>query len=77
MSMHEQAVRMYVDGMNFRRIARTLKVNHQTVINWVNEHAASVPDRPPTADSEPEVVELDELFTFVGEKSVKRSSSQP
>jgi transposase-like protein len=77
MSMHEQAVRMYVDGMNFRRIARTLKVNHQTVINWVNEHAARVPDRPPAADTEPEVVELDELFTFVGEKSVQRSSSPP
>lgn len=72
----EQTVRLYVDGLNFRRIARTLGVNHQSVINWVNAHAASLPDAPPMAESKPEVVELDDLFTFVGEKSVRRSSSR-
>ena len=65
----EQTVRLYVDGLNFRRIARTLGVNHQSVINWVNAHAASLPDAPPMAESKPEVVELDDLFTFVGEKA--------
>lgn len=66
--VRDQAVRMYVDGLNFRRIARTLQVNHQSVINWVNAHVASLPDLPPSTDGRPEVVELDELFTFVGEK---------
>ncbi len=51
-------------------------MNHQLVINWVNAHAASLPDAPPVSESKPEVVELDELFTFVGEKSVLRSSSR-
>ena len=32
------AVRMYVDGTNFRRIARTLEVNPQSVVNWVNAY---------------------------------------
>ncbi len=38
---------MYVDGMNFRRIARTLGVAHRSVINWVNAHADHLPDHPP------------------------------
>jgi transposase-like protein len=72
--VRDQAVRMYVDGLNFRRIARTLQVNHQSVINWVNAHIAGLPDAPPLAADRPEVVELDELFTFVGEKSNLPSS---
>jgi transposase-like protein len=69
-----QAVQMYVDGMNYRRIGRTLGVNHQSVINWVNAHVAQLPDDPPLPDSPLEVAELDELFTFVGAKKTKRSS---
>jgi len=34
-----EAVKLYVDGMNIRRIARTLGVNHQSVVNWVNAHS--------------------------------------
>jgi transposase-like protein len=70
-ALRDQAVRLYVDGMNFRRIARTLRVNHQSVINWVSAHAAGLPDRLPVDNAQPAVVELDELFTFVGEKSVR------
>ncbi len=42
-----QALRLYVDGMNLRRIARHLGVVHQTVANSVAAHAASLPDTPP------------------------------
>ena len=72
--MREQAVQMYVDGMNFRRIARHLKVNHQSVINWVNAHAATIAATPPLPDKKPNIVELDELFTFVGDKKTKPTS---
>lgn len=51
---------------------RDLRVNHQSVANWVKEaataatRAAAEPlPQPPVADT---VVELDELFTFVGNK---------
>ena len=37
---------MYVDGLNFRRIARHLSVNHQTVINWIRAPAANIPPLP-------------------------------
>lgn len=62
-----QALKLYVDGLNFRRIARLLGVHHQTVINWVNAAAEHVPETPP-APATSETVELDELYTFVGQK---------
>jgi hypothetical protein len=62
--------------MKQRRIARTLKVSHQTVANWIKAHADSLPDRPPSPSRPPlEVNEFDELSTFVGKKKTKATSS--
>jgi hypothetical protein len=35
---------MYMDGHNFRRIARHLKVNHRTVSLWVTGQTHSLPE---------------------------------
>lgn len=79
--VRRQALRLYVDGMNLRRIARQLGVVHQTVANWVAAHAASLPDAPPAPASDTthplEVVELDELYTFEGAKKTGSMSSPP
>jgi len=64
---------MAVEGVNFRRIARQLKVNHQSVINWVNAHAGKLPEQPPVPDKVT-TVELDEVFTFLGKKKTKSTS---
>lgn len=53
--------------MNFRRIARQLRVNHQTVVNWVNAYAASLPSETALPEEMP-VIELDELHSFIGNK---------
>ena len=71
--LHQQAVRLYVDGVNFRRIARHLGVHHQTIINWVNAHSSGLPETPPLPD-DVGVVEQDELFTFIGSKKTKSIS---
>jgi len=68
--MRQQAVRLYVDGMNFRRIARQLAVHHQTVINWIHAYVAALPDSPPLPE-EVVVIEQDELFSLVGEKKTR------
>lgn len=68
-SVRLQAVQLYLDGMNLRRIARTLGVNHQSVANWVNAHARQLPPAPVPEQSA--VSELDELFTFVGRKKTE------
>lgn len=65
-ALRKQALCLYADGLSFRRIARTLSVNHQTVINWVNAAADALPT--PARPTACEIVELDELHTFIGEK---------
>src|SRR5215210_4463267 len=61
----EQAVRMYLEGNSFRGVAKVLRVSDVSVLNWVNAHAASLPqqvtDVAPAAN-----VETDELFSFIG-----------
>jgi transposase-like protein len=74
-AVRTEAVRMAVDGMNQRRIARTLGVSHQSVANWIKRHADSLPDRPPQPEAVTlEVNELDELYTFIGDKKTKCTS---
>lgn len=46
-TVRQQAIRLYVDGMNLRRIARHLGVVRQTVANWVAAHiVASFTSKP-------------------------------
>lgn len=71
--LKREAVRLYLEGTNSRRIGRILSVNHQSVINWVNAYHASLPAaEQPVAH--PETLEMDELFTFVGSKKRRRMS---
>jgi len=64
--MRLQAVKFYADGMNYRRIARHLAVDHKTVINWVNAYTAQLLEAPMPEDVNN--AELDELFTYIGSK---------
>jgi transposase-like protein len=73
----QMALRMYVDGNNFRRIARLIGVHHQTVINWVNAAAARLPSPPTPRERQQQsahTLELDEIHTFVGEKKRRLTS---
>lgn len=81
--VRQQAIQLYVDGINFRRIGRVLRVSHQTVANWVAAHARTLPETPPppppaAAGSSPPTIavgELDELYTFEGAKKTGSTSS--
>ena len=57
---------MYVDGGNLRRIARHLKIAPQTVADWVSDLAEALPSAP--LPNEVKEAEMDELFTFIGDK---------
>ena len=65
-AVRQEAVRQYVDGMNYRRIARHLGVDHKSVMNWVKAHAVQQAQAPVPADISN--AEMDELYTFVGSK---------
>lgn len=71
-ALRQQAIQLYVDGMNLRRIARHLQVSPQSVANWVNAYVAQLPPAPlPEGIA---VVEQDELYTFVGAKKSASTS---
>jgi insertion element IS1 protein InsB len=65
-------LKMYLNGMGFRGIARVTDINHTTIINWVEESGESLSDEP-QEDEIPEITEIDELQTFVGNKKNKFS----
>ncbi len=70
-----EAVRLSIDGMNLRRIGRTLGMSYQSVANWVKAYAQQLPATPPLPATLPRVAELDELYTFVGSKKIDSTSS--
>lgn len=69
-----EAVRLYLEGTNFRRIGRLLSVNHQSVVNWVNDYHATLPAAGQSVAA-PETLEMGELFTFGGSKKGRPTSS--
>lgn len=66
------AIRMYVGGNSTRAIGRFLKFSQQSVSNWVSAYVARLPEaqRPEHLHT----VELDELYTFIGNKKTKSTS---
>ena len=73
-ALRQQAVRLYMEGNNLRRIGRILGVNHQSVANWINAYHAHLPARAEPVVATPETVELDEVFTFIGSKKSAHTS---
>jgi transposase-like protein len=70
--MRHQAVKLYIEGTNYRRIGRILGVDHVTVMHWVSAHADQLPDAP--QPKQVVMAEQDELFTFIGKKKTKSTS---
>lgn len=64
--IRHQAVKLYVDGMNYRRIARHLGVDHKSVMHWVKAYGDQLP--PASLPQEVVKAQMNELFTFIGWK---------
>ncbi len=73
-NMRKRALEMYVDGGNLRRIARHLKVAPRTVSLWVTDLAEALPNTP--MPQEVKEAEMDEMFTFIGDKKTESIFSQ-
>jgi transposase-like protein len=64
--VRQLAIDMYLEGLGFRAIGRLLKVSHTAVFGWI-KNAGKTVECPP--ETEPiEVVEIDEMHTYVGQK---------
>ena len=69
------ALKMYLEGLGFRAIGRLLKVSHTAVFYWIKK-AGKTTELP--VESEPvEVVEADEMHTYVGKKKVTAGFGLP
>lgn len=71
-ALRQKAIKMYIDGAGLRRTGRQLGIHHQTVANWVKEHAEQLPEVPMPA--EVKTAEFDEIFTYIGDKKTESIS---
>ena len=70
--LHMLALRLYVEGNSLRAIGRILKINQQTVANWISDYVDKLPPAP--LPEKPQDVELDELYTYLEKKKTKSTS---
>lgn len=61
-----QALLMYLEGLGFHSIGRILRVSHVSVLNWIRKYGEQVKEI--RNDKPVEIMELDELHTYVGHK---------
>ena len=63
-------LKMYLNGMGLRGIERVTEIHHTTVMNWIKQAGIKLPDAPEEGEI-PEITEIDELQTFIGNKKNK------
>ncbi|MEA5451941.1 IS1 family transposase [Leptolyngbya sp. CCNP1308] len=63
-------IRMYVNGMGFRSMSRVTGIVHTSLLNWVKQVGEHLPEAYGPEEI-PQVGELDELETFVGQRKNK------
>jgi transposase-like protein len=71
------ALEMVTNGMSIRKIAKVLKSKPSTVKSWISkasDHCEKV-NEVVLKDVETSKVEMDELWTFVGEKEYPKTTS--
>ena len=62
------ALNMYLEGLGFRAIGRLLKVSHTAVFYWIKKAGKTT---ELSVETKPvEVVEVDEMYTYIGQKKV-------
>jgi len=71
----QQALDMYLEGLGFRAIGRVLKVSHTAVYSWIKQAGKAV--ELPVEKKDIEVVEVDELHTYVNKKKVTDGFGSP
>ena len=62
------ALQMYAKGIAARKIERLLEISHNSVLGWVRKEAESKAIKP-VPPEELSVVEVDEMWSFIGTKN--------
>jgi transposase len=64
----KEAIRLYLEGVGFRGIARLTGISHVTVMRWVKALAGRIDADMAWQDKRVAIMELDEMWHFVGKK---------
>jgi transposase-like protein len=68
LSIKRKALQLYLEGLGFRAIGRILEISYGTVYQWVKAYGSEV--SLPKSKDQIEVVEMDEIHTYVGSKKL-------
>jgi transposase-like protein len=63
----KRALHLYLEGLGFRSIGRLLNVSNVSVLRWIKSFGKEVQSLH-SANKNIEVVELDEMHTYIGRK---------
>ena len=72
--IRQMAIAMYLNNVGIRAIGRVLKISFQLVHSWIKKAGSMVEneiERMPRESKEIEVLEMDELYTYIQKKSGK------
>lgn len=78
-SIKEQAIKMYLNNVGIRKIALFLNVSPPGVLKWIKKAGQDISFRLSTAsnqvkDNLPDVIEMDEIFTYIKKNNKGQSS---
>ena len=62
------ALEMYLEGLGFRSIGRLLKTSHVSIYNWIKAFGEEI--NQIRSEGKIEVVEIDEMHTYIGQKKL-------
>ena len=65
---------LYLEGVGFRGISRLTGVSPATVMRWVKALADRIDISQPAEDRRVAIMELDEMWHFVGKKKTNAGS---
>lgn len=72
LEMKERAISLYLEGLGFRSISRFLGVSHVSLQRWVRDlsrQVLSIKAAQPEERCHATIMELDEMWHFVGKKT--------
>jgi transposase-like protein len=75
----QQAVDMYLNNVGIRKIARFVKASAPAVLRWIKKAKEEMPGEESNMtkkDNRPDVIEMDEIYTFVKKKHIGCSSGR-
>ena len=70
LEVKQLCLKMYLNRMGLRGIERVTEIHHTTIMNWIEEAGMELPNTPEEEEI-PEITEIDELQTFIGNKKNK------